>query len=244
MTEKPFVVTVCNRTPTEYYYCLNEFFKSLKDAGCLMLGRTPGSYNGLASKPKLLYKAIKEGQLPDSIVFTDCWDAVFATHPQELVDIFEKVYAPEFDIVISAEKNCFPDDLKPEFDSLNTPTSYKYLNSGMIVGKTDAILTCLKAMDLSNVPDDHYDEEKRCMVHPNDQFLWQQVFVKQPVKIKLDSEQWMSQTLHGVAKDELNFDFQNIFNKETGASPRHFHFNGSAKTSGLREPILKHLNLL
>lgn len=240
------IVTVCTHFPREPYYCLNEYIKSLQGDSVLVLDGNYTQYAGLASKPKGLYKAIKEGLIPTKyLLFTDCFDFVFAKEP---VWLYEHYLALDCPIVISAERNCFPNDLQSEYDKLKNPTgkttSFKYLNSGMIIGETEAILTCLETMDLDNVPDDHFDEQKQCMVHPNDQFLWQQIFLKQPVKIHLDYATSLCCTLHDVKLDELEFNSNGIMNKETGIYSRSFHANGGAKTSGVLPEILKHLNLI
>lgn len=237
------VVTVCNRFPTEPYYCLNEWFKSLGGHQPVVIGGLQNKfYQGLGDKPKFVYAAIKSGLIKEKyIIFCDSWDLVFAT---PLQDIIEKFHGFDADLVISAEKSCFPNDLKEEYDSLGSHilSPYKYLNSGMIVGRVDAMLTTLDAMDLGNVPDDFRNEDGS-MTHINDQYLYQQIFLKQPVNIKLDYNQAICNTLHGVTIDELDFSESGIFNKTTEEYPCSFHMNGSAKTDGLREPILKHLNL-
>lgn len=236
------IVTVCTHYPIQDYYCLDSFIKSLRDTEILVLGTEPNSYSGLGSKPKLLYKAIKYGNLRSKYtLFTDCWDFVFSMSPQHLFENYLLWY-PNAPIVISSEKNCFPDDLKEKYDALPFTSSYRYLNSGMIVGETDAILAALEAMDLSNVPDD-YRKEDGNMCHINDQELWQNLFLKQPIKMVLDYNQILCNTLHSVTLDELSFEPQGIRNIETGIVSCSFHFNGDAKTKGLREPILKHLNL-
>lgn len=236
------IITVCNHYPTEPYYCLDAFIKSLGDNVALVLGTHPGEYLGLGSKPKLLYKAIKEELVPEPyFIFTDCFDLVFQGNPSRAIDEFKKI-EDDYDLVISAERNCFPADLKEQYDSLNTKTSFKYLNSGFIVGKTRALLLALEAMDLDNVPDD-YRREDGSMCHINDQELWQYLFLKQPVKIKLDSETIFGNALHSMSIEDLDFSGELIKNVETGNYPYSLHMNGSAKTDGLREPILKHLKL-
>lgn len=237
------IVTVCNRIPIEPYYCLAEFVKSVDDAPIVVLGTNVNEYKGLGSKPKLLYKAIKDGVIKTKyVIFTDCFDLVFQDKPEYTIYKFiEQPY--KADLVISSERNCFPADLKDEYDKLPCNTSYKYLNSGFIVGYTSALYEALEAMDLDNVPDD-YRNKDGSMTHINDQFLWQQIFLKQPVKIALDTETIFSNALHSVTLSELDFEKEFIRNKETGNIPHTLHMNGSAKTDGLREPILNHLNLI
>jgi len=237
------IVTVCNRYPTEPYYCLNEFIKSLSGHEPLVLGTQPGEYTGLGSKPKLLYKAIKDGRVKEPfIIFTDCFDLVFQ-YPPETAYLQYLHLQDKADLFISAERNCFPVDLKEQYDALGTKTSFKYLNSGFIIGKTEALLAALEAMDLPNVPED-YRKEDGNMLHVNDQELWQHLFLKQPVKIALDSETIFSMPLHSVKMENLDFTDEYITNIETGTTPITLHMNGSAKSDGLREPILSHLKLI
>ncbi len=140
------IVTVSNRFPQEWYYLHKEFFKSLNNHKILLVDYTPAgrTWNGLTTKPKWLYDALLSGAVDTKyMIFTDCWDLVFATEPDEIIDIYKCMNA---DIVISAERNCFPTDLKERYDELallegqNSP--YKYLNSGFIVGETEAIKVC------------------------------------------------------------------------------------------------------
>ncbi len=234
------VVIISNRWPNEWYYLHKEFFKSLK--GFQALHIQPMQWGGLSTKPKVLYAAIKDGTIKtDHIIFTDCWDMVFAKTPDEVMSHYNSFEKP---IVISCERNCFPADLKDDFDKVDTISPYKYLNSGFIVGETEAILTCLEAMDLPNLYDDHYDPIKQCNVHPNDQFEWQKIWAKQPVEIALDYNQLLSQTLHDETIDTFEFNEKGIFNKITETYPCAFHFNGGAKDNlQLRKPILTHLKL-
>lgn len=235
------IVTVCNRFPREPYFCLREFLLTVFGEPLVRLGVFPEKFGGLGDKPKLLYRAIKNKTIDTKyIIFCDCFDLVFTSKPELLINAFKNSHS---DIIISSEKNCFPDNLKDQYDQLPFTSSYKYLNSGMIIGETDAILTALEAMDLVNVPDD-YRKEDGTMCHINDQELWQQLFLKQPVKIALDYEQQFCNTLHSVKLEDLDFGLSLIRNKETRTFPYSFHFNGNSKTEGLREPVLHHLKLL
>jgi len=236
------VVTVCNKVPREPYYCLREWFASLGELQPLVLGNQPGQYGGLGSKPRLLYGAIKDGSIKSThVIFCDCFDLVFATSPMELFQTFLQFKKP---FVISAEKNCFPPDTKDEYDKFDSGGSpYKYLNSGMIVAEVDALLTVLEAIDAPNIPNDYYSEEKNCMINPNDQEYYQNIFLKQPVEMVLDYDQILCNTLHSATMDDLDFSGERIRNNETESFPCSFHANGGAKSSGILPPILNHLKL-
>jgi hypothetical protein len=236
------IVTISNRVPSEHYYCLNEWYKSVAGTNHLVIERIDTPYTGLCDKPKFVYRAIKKGLIKTKyIIFSDCWDLVFCATPEEII---EKYLAFNSDLVISSEKNCFPGDLKEEYDKLPATSSYKYLNSGMIVGTVDSLLTTLEAMEVEKIPNDYYDPERNCNVHFNDQFEYQKIFLKQPVNIKLDYDQILCNTLHSVRPEELDFSEKRIRNKETGSYPCSLHLNGSAKTDfGIRELILNHIQL-
>lgn len=234
------VVTISSGMPQQWYYLQREFVLSLKDDQFMTL--CPNHWGGLATKLKVLYHAIHTKLINTThIIYVDSWDLVFASRPEEIMTRF---FSFESDIVISSEQNCFPIDLKMEYDTLLPPTKYSYLNSGCIVGNVDAIFACLEAMDLPNIPDDHYDPIKGCNVHPNDQFEWQKIFLKQPAKIALDYNQQLSQTLHDASIEDFDLSGERIRNVFTNSYPCTFHFNGGAKSNlELRNPILQKLNL-
>jgi len=235
------IVTICNRIPQEDYYCLDAWQKSVNGCNTMVIQHWGSRYTGLCDKAKFVYRAIKGGSIEtEFIIFCDCWDLVFATTPEEIIEKFKEF---ECDLVISAERNCFPADLKNEYDALPYTSSFKYLNSGMIVAYTDKLLETLEAMDVESIPDDYFDGEKN--VHFNDQFEYQKAMLKQPVHIKLDYQQVLSRTLHDAKLEELDFSKQRIRNVETNSYPCTFHFNGNGKSeNNLRTTILNHLNLL
>lgn len=245
MNEKDYqIVTVCDRIPRETYYCLDSFHKSLKGVNPLILTNElmKDRFHGLKTKPKWLYRAIKEGLITaDKIIACDCWDLVFAGHPSGIIDIWHEYGS---DIVVSSERNCFPPEYKEQYDTLPYKTSYRYLNSGMIVGETEAILAALEAMDLPNVPEDHIKEDGSNH-HTNDQQLWMDLYLKQPVKMSLDYDQRLCCTLHSMKPEDLEFSPNGLIrNVETRFWPMSYHANGSAKTDGMLPLVLKHLNLL
>lgn len=239
------IATVSNKIPEQWYYLQKEFYKSLNGEEVVTINyENDQPWNGFSMKPKWLYRAIKE-KLIDTpyLIFTDSWDVVFATSPAE---IMEKYFTFEgADIIINAERNMFPAQYAEEFSKLSAPTEWRYLNSGFIVGKTEAILTCLEDMDLENVKGDHWDEERNCMEHPDDQRMWQKIFLDQPVPIGLDYYCQISQTMHEANMEDFDFSGERIKNIKTNSHPCVFHLNGSAKDKlHIRNPILKFLNLL
>jgi hypothetical protein len=235
------VISIMNKVPEAWYYLFDEYIKSLGEYKPKIF--KPTYWGGLGTKPKVLHQLIKDKTINCShIIFTDAWDFLFCAHPDEIMEAYGWFNSP---LVISTEANCFPADLKEDFDNLKPTTKYKYLNSGFICGEVEALLYLLEKMDLPNMPDDHYDPVKNCNVHPNDQFEYQKLAIKYPELVALDYKQILSQTLHGATIDEFDFSKDRIKNKITGSYPCTLHFNGGSKDDmAIREPILKHLKLV
>lgn len=240
------VATVSNGEAKAWYYLQAQFYESLKGHPVVTINyQDDMPWNGFSMKPKWLYRAVKEKIIDtEYLIFTDSWDLVWAAEPKE---VMERYFSFGADIVINAERNMFPADYAEGFYKLEAPTEWRYLNSGFIVGKTESILKCLEAMDLSNVKGDHWDEERKCMENPDDQRMWQKTFLNQPegVKIELDYYCQLSQTMHEADMSIFDFSGERIKNTVTNSYPCVFHLNGSAKDKmHIRQPILNHLNLL
>lgn len=235
------IITVCTHFPTADYYTLNEYVKSLRGHKPFVMDGSFYHYSGLGSKIKMAYKAIKDGYVKEKyILFTDCFDMFFAADPQKLIDKYKDVYSGY--LVFGAEKNCFPPDLKDEYDKLPYISSYRYPNTGMICGETEMFLELLESMNPYEIPDD-YRNEDGSMTHINDQQLYMVEILKQKVPMVLDHAQILVQNLHMTTIDDFDLTGENIINKETGESPLLYHCNGSAKDSGVKEPILEYLKL-
>lgn len=237
------VVTCCTHKPVQDYYCLDEFVKSLRGHGAANLaGFNFSGWGGLATKTKWLRQALLNNLITDDIlIVTDCYDVTFVKSLEELIEAYKEYKKP---IIASAEKNYWPEEgLKPEFDKYNLPTSFKYLNSGVIVGERDAFVTVLESMDLESYPDDHQKEDGQ-MFHSNDQFLYGNEMVKHPELIGLDYLCNVNQTMSDVKEDEIEFVEGGIKNKETGKEPASIHWNGGSKTDWGMKKILTHLNLM
>lgn len=241
------ILTCCNRVPKEDYYVLPYYFESIRrhqsDPVFVMDEGFGGQWGGLGTKVRWLYKALSEGHIKtEYCIFTDCWDFIFAAPPKEMLEEYLKFNS---DLVISTERTCFPADYKTLFDMIaegKTNSPHIYLNSGLIIGKTAALLELVKWLKPETIPNDYFDGSK--MVHPNDQQMYQYAYLDQPVQIKLDYEQVLCGTLHETKPEELDFSEERIKRKDTGTTPCSWHMNGNGKTSGCREYILKHLNLI
>lgn len=252
MSKETQIVTIANRWPTEDYYCFKELFKSVEDNEILVLGTGEMEYTGLSDKPRIVYNAIKDGRINAKyIIFVDAFDVVFVDSPETIIEKF-KPFGTK--IVIGAEKNCFPGNFKKEYDKLPHTSSFKYLNSGVIVGETEAILEVLEAMDAPNLPVDYHDGRTGRNFHFNDQAYYMDLFLRQPVPMALDYNCEIAQNMQDVTEPDIMYSLVSgedrtkgipkIKNLETGTFPSIIHWNGGSKSAGTMQPILKHLNLL
>lgn len=234
------VVTVSSHQPTQPYYCLREFHESLRRIGVTptVLG-DPGSYKGLISKPKLLRQHLAAGQVTTKhMIFCDSWDLIFGRPMDYIMEQYLTFNSP---IVFNAEKDLFPRaDLAACFPTVWTP--YRYLNSGFIIGETEAMLFMLEAMNLDAIPDD-YQNPDRSWTHTNDQGDFTELFTKQPVKMVLDHEAKIANTLSRASLDEFDFGGDKIRNRLTHQFPAVWHANGGGKTGGVMSRILEYYRL-
>jgi len=245
------IVTVCSHIPTESYYAANAFFESCKRFGHqpMVLGSEPstcptnarGYYAGLGSKLRLLKKALDYQAVTDRyMIFCDAFDVVFQLDPMESCVVLEERKAVH--MIFNAERKLFPFNEEVEDRHPFAETSYKYLNSGFIVGETDAFKECLRLLNADKIPDDHQRADGT-WVHPNDQELWQRLFVSERFRIgmALDTRAEICQTLANVLPEELDFDEPLIRNTETNSTPIAIHING--RKEEWLPLILNHLKL-
>lgn len=224
------VVACMHGLPKEHYYARVQCLMTLERFGVkpIILGQEPYRWHwgGLGSKAKFLKRAIEEGVLTaEYIIFTDTYDVLYAGHPEQVLERF--IAMNREPIIWGAERACFSDaslaPLHPE-----TPSSFKYLNSGWGIGRLDAIKSALDEMQPENIKDDYQDEEG-VWHHENDQNAWMRQMLFGTVPIGVDSGCQLVQNLSDVKEHELEVVGDKMLNMETGSRPLVWHANGGAK---------------
>ena len=167
---------------------------------------------GGSQKINLLKKELQD--YPDLgnhiILFTDSYDVIFNGDPKEIVRRFREMNSP---MVFSAEKTCWPDEtLKEKYP--NSPTEYKFLNSGGFIGYGDHISKLINEVEVSNEYDDQLYYTKRYFED-----------LKGDKNIILDYNQFLFQTMN-ESLDDLTFISGKTFNKVTKQYPLILHANG------------------
>lgn len=221
------VITMSSRVPDpvkEPYYHLKEF-----RASCERRNIQPvflqGEWRGLITKPKALLAHLeREGARFDHIVFLDAWDIILCADVEEMVEKFKAFGKP---IVFNTERACFPRaDFTDRFPESESP--YRFLNSGFIIGETEAMVTMLRGMNLGECRDD-YQKPDGSWVGSNDQENFQSYYLEHPESIALDYGANLCQSLHLAGEDEFFVDAPRIRSRLTGNTPAVFHGNGGGK---------------
>lgn len=194
-------------------------------------------------------KAFLRSQPREQIVlFTDGYDTIFLGRE---IDLYKKYLqmAPTREIVISAETNCYPDnELTEDYPLIGG--SYRFLNSGGIIGPAGKLLEALYEIDSMKLA-----KEEQGRYNWSNQYLWTKLFLSQSSPLILDYHCELFQTLSNdmesthefvaalrednsqsvnqiieneIIKIDNKFEFSNnlITNKETMTQPLHLHFNG------------------
>lgn len=224
---KTQVTTISSRRPHEPYYFLDSFERSCKRHSITPHFLQEGPWGGLGSKPKhLLRYLLREGSNFDIVCNVDSWDVIFLSSLEEIVRKYSLFDSP---IVFNAERNCFPRaDLAEQHPDSISP--YKYLNSGFLIGTTEAVIEMLREMKAESIPDDHRDSSGK-KIEPNDQTEFMLYYLANQTKATLDTHATIAQSLHGSDENEFTWDphTQRLTSLVTGNQPAVLHGNGSGK---------------
>lgn len=149
----------------------------------------------------------------DIVVFVDGYDIIINDDLSTIVDRFKDA---QCDILFAAEKTCWPDvNLAGMFP--DTGTEYKYLNSGVYVGKVDA----LKKMFAEEIGDSDDDQ-----LYIQKQFLRQNAL---GIHAKLDYENYVFQCVAKSGKEVVVKANGQLLNVATRCCPCILHGNGGAE---------------
>lgn len=177
---------------------------------------------GMGGMPKIKFVRDFVKNLPadDIVLFMDGYDTFFADHPTVALDRYFDI---GIDLLFGAEEDCWPlsDD---EFFKLKwTPvddTPYRYLNSGLFMGKAGAILAFIDLDAPYAKEDDQLYYQQRYLTLSGDNF---------PYTVGLDYEAYIFQN-HDTSVCVLN---EQLYNDRTNCCGCIYHGNGGddAKTS-------------
>ena len=160
---------------------------------------------------KILYlqEYLKQRDLPEYIVFTDCYDVVVLGDEAEVMETYQQHFDGK--LVFGAEAYCWPDkDRSSQYPP--TASMFKYLNSGLFMGPTKLIQELLATASVAPTDDD--------------QRFYTTQFLQQSHPIVLDYNGVLFQNLAGTqASDFTRFSDGRVANKN-GYRPCFLHGNG------------------
>lgn len=234
------VVTIANRIPNrraEPYYNYPAWLASCRRHGCepTVLGMDE-PWGGLMTIPRRLRHWLRGGNCTAKyLIMSNCFDVLFTATP----DAVAERWGGGDEVMFNAEKDLFPRaDLKAAFPDPGTP--WRYLNSGMYIGKPASILGMLDAMNMDDIHDDYVSQDDlhggtNRWIHVNDQGWFQFLYAARCVPIVLDSKCEVFQSFSGCTWDEFDTTGDKVINKVTGTKPLILHFNGGSKNEMLPE---------
>lgn len=233
------VVGVANRWPDRKltpYYNHDAWLESLRrfNAGPSVIGLAE-PWGGLITIPRHMRKWLREGGCKSEfLIFSNCFDVIFTASPDEIAERWLAMNGGDA-VMFNTEKDLFPaSKLAHRFPDTGSP--WRYLNSGLYIGRPESILAMLEAMWLDEICDDH---PARSPLHGSgqvnvvDQNWFQLLYAGQPVPITLDTQCECFQSLSSCTWDEFDLSGKQIINKATGTKPLVFHANGGAKNEML-----------
>lgn len=177
-----------------------------------------GPWRGFNEKMLTLYKAAKEETSFSHLLFIDAYDVAVLGRPDQLAERFLELNHP---LVCNAEVNCWPDAYKSTMYP-PSPTIWKYLNSGAMMGERAYIKDLLGRWGGDNMDPGLYDQR-----FVTDKYL------EDASSILLDHQCRLFQSLFGCLH-LLDLEYNHIHNKETGTDPLIAHYNGGADICTLR----------
>lgn len=175
---------------------------------------------GVDSGMKIQHMRNTIKDLPDDdiVIFTDAYDVVFVRPIDEMVREYLKFGS---DIVISGEKNCYPDKSRaPDYPLSDETGPYKYLNAGAYIGRVRAIKWLFSS---------HY-----WRLRESDQRFWTSLYLRHRglgcgPTITIDSHSRLFQSMNADGPQKVPYSLGSFQNTETGTSAYLLHFAGPYK---------------
>ncbi len=194
-------------------------------------------WDGLVSKPRHLLRWLKHDFSfldADCLMVVDSWDVLFVKSPDEIAKEWDAIGRPW---ICGAERNLFPPADTSAWPQCSSP--YRFLNSGAIISTPKDMMAVLEAMNPDALPNDHQREDGSHH-HQNDQQDYQQLFLKQPIPMLLDTECRFIWNLCDVHRDSADL-LGEVINLDTKTKPGIIHANGGSKEGEIFLEILKSL---
>jgi hypothetical protein len=170
------------------------------------------AHGNLGLKLKLVNDFVNETNhdLEDVVLFMDAYDVIYKGNARTILERYSTFGSP---IVFGAESVCFPGGLESNYPEYTKQYPFRYLNSGLFIGKIWAIRECFR---------EYIFEDKI-----NDQHWWKLKFLERQDLIQLDYTNKIFLNCLNVNKNSIQIIDDKIeYNEKT---PQILHFNGPSK---------------
>lgn len=179
----------------------------------------PNGSRRLGVKLNEIYKFIHRENINnnDIILFSDAYDVCYTGDKTTIIERFNKISKP---ILFGAEACCYPDGSKASIYP-KTTSFFKYLNSGLFIGRVWALRQCMQNYQ--------YDDDI------NDQLWWTNKFLENQHLIELDYNNSIFLNCVWMKDDNIKYNEDKVilYNDRT---PQLVHGNGPSKK--FIEPLL------
>lgn len=156
-------------------------------------------------------------------MFADGQDVIVIDRAERILDTYQRIGS---EIVISAEKTCWPDaDLGAHYPYPKPPyhnSPWRFINSGGWIGERGALIAALESAGEYNGP----------AFNDDDQYCWTEWFLRKGGRnhCTIDAGCQIFQSMGGTNSHELGPTGENLITHQT---PKVLHFNGRTPNIGL-----------
>ena len=161
----------------------------------------------------------------DIVLFTDAYDVYYSGDKKTVLERFKKMNKP---IVFGAEKCCYPDASKSKLYP-HIQSAFRYLNSGLFIGRIEALRECMKNIEYETIEDN-------C----DDQLWWTNKFLERQDLIKLDYNNELFLNCVWCDKNDLILNGDKVTLRYNNSTPQFIHGNGPSKD--IIQPLLDYFN--
>jgi hypothetical protein len=180
-----------------------------------------------ANRLKIYVASLKHVPPNDIIAFVDSYDVLMTCSAEELI---QKFLSFGSEIVLGAERSCFPSPYQPLVDEI-IPSSaglYRYVNGGGYIGYQRSLLSMLTSVS---------DEEREAVCRSgDDQAFLLEYFIKHARNtslVSVDTRATLFQNMYGEGWGTLELHGRRPFNLITQQQTCFLHFSGrSYQTDG------------
>lgn len=183
-------------------------------------------WNGNKDKPTNFLKFLNECRDDQIVMFVDANDVIFYDNPENIKKNFLEFNK---NIVISAEKYCWPDrEISKYYPEETKNEQFRYVNSGSYIGYVKDLKemlntyskerNCKKYNQIDDKIPDGYISDQRCM---------HKYYLENLDKIALDYKQKIWSICAGTNREDYDITkYNNLYNKITNQKSSIMHTNG------------------